>query len=205
MPQQNLNGLIEEHKEEKQPYFLSLKWKVMLLFSLVVLIMNAGLAGMGYLQQLKLFETYQQQIHEQQNRQVKSLLDSSFYRLEQIALMIPSLAEAASQDTTVPLSEKLQTFFLHSAVTLEMEWGLEEAAFYSKENRLEFNWQTGSLGAPFTELVNSVNRLETPLTMLQCNIRCSQYVATPLLYKGEHAGVILVGRSIADLIIEFNE
>ncbi|MEW8497083.1 MAG: hypothetical protein AB2699_01145, partial [Candidatus Thiodiazotropha taylori] len=65
MPQQHLNGIIEEHQEEKQPYFLSLKWKVMLLFSLVVLIMNAGLAGMGYLQQLKLFETYQQQIHEQ--------------------------------------------------------------------------------------------------------------------------------------------
>ncbi|MEW8627916.1 MAG: EAL domain-containing protein [Candidatus Thiodiazotropha sp.] len=205
MPQQDLNGLIDGHKEEKQPYFLSLKWKVMLLFSLVVLIMNAGLAGMGYLQQLKLFDTYQQQIYEQQNRQVRALLDTSFFRLEQIALMIPSLAEAASQDNTIPLSEKLQTFFMHSAVTLEMEWGLEEAAYYSSENILEFNWQTGALGAPFTELVNSVNKLETPLTMLQCNIRCSQYVATPLLYKGKHAGVILVGRSIADLIIEFNE
>ncbi|MES9862471.1 MAG: EAL domain-containing protein [Candidatus Thiodiazotropha sp. LLP2] len=205
MQSNDVNGIINHHHEEKDLYFLSLKWKVMLMFSLVVLIMNAGLAGMGYLQQLKLFDTYQIQIKEQQNRQVKSLLDTSFYRLEQIALMIPSLAEAATQTSNTPLSDKLQRFFMHSAVTLEMEWGLEEAAYYSKDNILQFKWQTGSLGAPFKELINSVNELETPLTMLQCNIRCSQYVASPLLYKGEHAGVILVGRSIADLIIEFNE
>lgn len=205
MLQQDVHSLSNEHQDLKEPYFLSLKWKVMLLFSLVVLIVNAGLAGMGYLQQLKLFDTYQLQIHEQQNRQVKSLLDSSFYRLEQIALMIPSLAEAATHSNDSPLSEKLQRFFTHSAVTLEMEWGLEEAAFYSKDNILQFKWQTSTLGDPFKELVSSVNRQETPMNMLQCNVRCSQYVASPLLYKGENAGVILVGRSLADVIIEFNE
>ena len=196
---------ITHHQSDKEPYFLSLKWKVMLLFSLVLLIINAGLAGMGYLQQLRLFDTYQEQIREQQNRQVKSLLDTSFYRLEQVALMIPSLAEAAIQSSDTPLSDKLQRFFTHSATTLEMEWGLEEAAYYSKDNNLQFNWQTGELGRAFKELVTTVNRLEIPMTMLRCHIRCSQYVAAPLLYRGEHAGVILVGRSLADVIIEFNE
>ncbi|MES9980097.1 MAG: hypothetical protein ABW107_15245, partial [Candidatus Thiodiazotropha sp. 6PLUC5] len=73
MQSNDLNGIFDQHQGEKDLYFLSLKWKVMLLFSLVVLIMNAGLAGMGYLQQLKLFDTYQLQIKEQQNRQVNSL------------------------------------------------------------------------------------------------------------------------------------
>ncbi|MFC1326026.1 MAG: hypothetical protein G8D85_05170, partial [gamma proteobacterium symbiont of Ctena orbiculata] len=40
----------------KERFFLSLKWKVVLLFSLVLFIINAGLAGMGYLQQSKLFD-----------------------------------------------------------------------------------------------------------------------------------------------------
>jgi diguanylate cyclase (GGDEF)-like protein/PAS domain S-box-containing protein len=205
MESADINGFIDVHQGDKEHYFFSLKWKVMLLFSLVLLIINAGLAGMGYLQQLRLFDTYQLQIREQQNRQVKSLLDTSFYRLEQIALMIPSLAEAATQTNNAPLSDKLQHFFTHSAVTLEMEWGLEEAAYYSKDNILQFKWQTGELGNAFKELITSVNKLESPLTMLQCDIRCSQYVASPLLYQGEYAGVILVGRSIADVIIEFNE
>jgi diguanylate cyclase (GGDEF)-like protein/PAS domain S-box-containing protein len=197
--------LLTYSQDTKEPYFLSLKWKVMLLFSLVLMIINAGLAGMGYIQQLSLFETYQQQIREQQNRQVKSLLETSYYRLEQIALMIPSLAEAATQSSDIPLSDKLTRFFSHGAATLELEWGLEEAAYYSKDNILQFKWQIGELGKPFLDLVTTVNEREMPMTILQCNIRCSQYVAAPLLYRGKHSGVILVGRSLADVIIEFNE
>ncbi|MEJ2610662.1 MAG: EAL domain-containing protein [Candidatus Thiodiazotropha sp.] len=198
---------ISQDEAEKEPNFFSLKWKVMLLFSLVLLIINAGLAGMGYLQQSGLFETYQEQIRDQQNRQVKSLLDTSFFRLEQIALMIPSLAEVAteSNEVDISLSDKLHRFFIHSATTLEMEWGLEEAAYYSRDNKLQFNWQLVDQNGALKELTETVNRLEMPMTMLQCHERCHQYVAAPLLYQGEYAGVILVGRSLADVIIEFNE
>ncbi|MCU7919350.1 MAG: EAL domain-containing protein [Candidatus Thiodiazotropha sp. (ex Epidulcina cf. delphinae)] len=199
------NSLTQPPRERKEPVFISLKWKVVLLFSLVLFIINAGLTWLGYLQQRNLFETYQEQIREQQNRQVKSLLDTSFYRLEQIALMIPSLAEAAIQPRDLTLQEKLQRFFEHSATTLEMDWGLEEAAYFNRDNQLLFDWQTGELDGLFEELVASVNRLEIPMTSLHCEVRCSQYVAVPILDGGIHAGVILVGRSLADVIIEFHE
>ncbi|MGD8911256.1 MAG: EAL domain-containing protein [Candidatus Thiodiazotropha sp.] len=185
--------------------FFSLKWKVVLLFSLVLLIINAGLAGMGYLQQRKLFDTYQGQILDQHHRQVKSLLESSFYRLEQIALMIPALSEAVTTSNNITFARKLERFFLHSEATLEIDWGLEEAAFYSSDNKLLFNWRTGTLDDSFLELVKSVNRLEIPFNTLHCDIRCSQYVAVPLLHNGKHAGVLLVGQSLADMIIDFNE
>ena len=51
--------------------FFSLKWKVVAILSLILLIVNAGLATMGYYEQRKLFLTYQNQIREQQARQVK--------------------------------------------------------------------------------------------------------------------------------------
>jgi diguanylate cyclase (GGDEF)-like protein/PAS domain S-box-containing protein len=186
-------------------FFLSLKWKVVLLFSMVLFIINAGLAGMGYLQQRKLFDTYQGRILQQHSRQVKSLLDASFYRLEQIALMIPVLSEVATSSKQLSLAEKLKRFFHHSEATLEIDWGLETAAFYDRDNQLQFTWQTEALDDTFEELIKSVNRLEIPLTTLHCDIRCSQYVAVPLLEKGSHAGVILLGRSLADVIIEFKE
>ncbi|MCU7867241.1 MAG: EAL domain-containing protein [Candidatus Thiodiazotropha sp. (ex Lucinoma borealis)] len=195
----------ESSHSQKGPFFLSLKWKVVLLFSLVLFIINAGLAGMGYLQQRSLFDTYQGQIREQQNRQVTSLLDTSFYRLEQIALMIPVLSEAAITQQNLTLSKKLERFFQHSETTLDIDWGLEQAAYFSNDNKLQFNWQTGELDGIFDELVKSVNRLEIPMTTLHCDIRCTQYVAVPLLERGKDAGVILVGRSLADVIIEFNE
>jgi diguanylate cyclase (GGDEF)-like protein/PAS domain S-box-containing protein len=192
-------------KQPKMQLFLSLKWKVVLLFSLVLFIINAGLAGLGYLQQRKLFDTYQAQILDQHHRQVKSLLDSSFFRLEQIALMIPALSDAVTTSDDPSLTEKLKRFFQHSEATLEIDWGLEEAAFYSSNNELQFNWQTNALDESFLELVRSVNRLEIPINTLHCDIRCSQYVAVPLLDGGTHAGVLLVGQSMADVIIDFNE
>ena len=193
------------NRQSNKRHFLSLKWKVVLLLSLVLFIINAGFTGMGYLQQRKLFDTYQGQILGQHHRQVKSLLETSFYRLEQIALMIPALSEAVTTSENSTLTEKLQRFFQHSQATLEIDWGLEEAAFFSSDNRLLFNWHTGTLDGSFLELVKSVNRLEIPFNTLHCNIRCSQYVAVPLLDEGRHAGVLLVGQSLADVIIEFNE
>ncbi|MEJ2454510.1 MAG: EAL domain-containing protein [Candidatus Thiodiazotropha sp.] len=176
------------------------------LLSLILLIVNAGLSTMGYYEQRDLFLTYQDQIKEQQGRQVKALLEKSFFRLEQIAQMIPSVATAATPSSEIPIADKLQNFFIHSAPTLELEWELQSAAFYSAHNERLFNWQTeDNESIVFRNLISSVNSAESPLNMLHCDLDCSQYVAVPLLYEGKKAGVLLVGRSLADLVIEFNE
>ncbi len=186
--------------------FFSLRWKVVALLSLILLIVNAGLSTMGYYEQRELFLTYQDQIKEQQGRQVKALLEKSFYRLEQIAQMIPSVATAATPSSDIPIADKLQNFFIHSAPTLELEWGLQSASFYSVHNERLFSWQTGDdESTVFRNLISSVNSAESPLNMLHCDLECSQFVAVPLLYEGSKAGVLLVGRSLADLVIEFNE
>ncbi len=195
----------ESAYSNKGLFFLSLKWKVVLLFSLVLFIINAGLAGLGYLQQRSLFNTYQEQIREQQNRQVTSLLETSLYRLEQIARMIPALSEAAMTKQSLSLGKKLNNFFQHSEKTLDIDWGLEQAAYFSNHNELLFNWQTRETEGIFDDLVRSVNRLQIPMSSLHCDAACVQYVAVPVLDKGKDAGVILVGRSLADVIIEFNE
>jgi diguanylate cyclase (GGDEF)-like protein/PAS domain S-box-containing protein len=196
---------MEPSANDSNQRFFSLKWKVVALLSLILLIVNAGLATMGYYEQRQLFLTYQQQIREQQSRQVKALLEKSFFKLEQIAQMIPSLATAATPSPETPLSSKLQHFFTHSASTLELEWGLEMASFYSAHNEQLFSWHSSVDDDAFKNLISSVNSAEVPLNMLYCDLQCSQFVAVPLLEKGSKAGVLLVGRSLADLVIEFNE
>ncbi len=197
---------MEPQDSDNNQRFFSLKWKVVGLLSLILLIVNAGLATMGYYEQRQLFLTYQNQIREQQGRQVKALLEKSFYKLEQIAQMIPSLATAATPSIEIPLAAKLQNFFTHSASTLDLEWGLEEASYYSIRNEQLFSWQgTPESDDVFRKLVSSVNSSESPLNMLHCTQQCSLFVAVPLLEEGHKAGVLLVGRSLADLVIEFNE
>ncbi|MCU7798139.1 MAG: EAL domain-containing protein [Candidatus Thiodiazotropha sp. (ex Myrtea spinifera)] len=197
---------MSQHTEQRKQRFFSLKWKVVLLFSLILLIVNAGLTAMGYFEQRQLFNTYQLQIRDQQARQVKALLEKSFYKLEQIALMIPALATATTPSPQVPLADKLQNFFTHSASTLDLEWGLEEASYYSPHNERLFSWQIEQYdNGSFKNLVNAVNASELPLNMLYCGLRCSQFVAVPLLDGGRKAGVLLVGRSLADVVIEFTE
>ncbi len=197
---------MESQESENNQRYFSLKWKVVALLSLILLIVNAGLATMGYYEQRNLFLTYQNQIREQQTRQVKALLEKSFYRLEQIAQMIPNLSTAAMPSKKIPLADKLQNFFIHSASTLDLEWGLEEASYYSVHNERLFSWQTYTEDNDvFRNLVSAVNTSESPLNMLHCDLHCSQFVAVPLLESGNKSGVLLVGRSLADLVIEFNE
>jgi diguanylate cyclase (GGDEF)-like protein/PAS domain S-box-containing protein len=197
---------MESTAYEHNQHFFSLKWKVVAFLSLILLIVNAGLATMGYYEQRMLFETYQHQIHGQQSRQVKALLEKSFYKLEQVAHMIPSLAQAATASQDMPLAKKLGHFFTHSASTLELEWGLEEASLYSIHNEPLYNWHSHvTEETAFKNLISSVNSTEIPLYMLHCDVRCNQFVAVPLLVEGSKAGVLLVGRSLADLVIEFNE
>ncbi len=197
---------MKTQSENRKPHFFSLKWKVVVLLSLILLIVNAGLATLGYFKQRQLFDTYQLQIKQQQARQVKALLEKSFYKLEQIAQMIPALAVAASPSNEVPFVQKIQHFFQHGAFTLDLEWGLEEAAFYSIHSEKLFTWQgSAKQENSFINLVRAVNSSELPLTMLHCGLRCSQYIAVPILDNGKKSGVLLVGRSLADVILEFSE
>ena len=197
---------IDFNEDDKKGRFFSLKWKVVALLSLILLLVNAGLAGMGYYEQRQLFETYQLKIRDQQGRQVKALLEKSFYRLEQITQMIPNLAKAAVPSPDVTLTDKLQSFFIHSASTLDLEWNLHEASYYSAHNERLFSWRNDTSSQEnFLKLVSSVNSAEIPLTMLACDIQCHQYVGVPLLDKGKKAGVLLVGWTLSDLVIEFTQ
>lgn len=197
---------MESPASENDRRFFSLKWKAVALLSLILLIVNAGLAIMGYYQQRQLFLTYQNQIREQQERQITALLKKSYYKLEQIALMIPTLAMASTPSSQIPLAEKLESFFLHGASTLDLEWGLEEASYYSVHNERLFSWQTNRDDIEiFRNLVSAVNSAESPLNMLHCDRQCSQFVAVPLLEEGSKSGVLLIGRTLADLVIEFNQ
>jgi diguanylate cyclase (GGDEF)-like protein len=191
------------HTTTRGNHFLSLKWKAVLVFSLVLISINTGLALLAYWQLDEQFSLQQEQINQQHIQELEALVGDSFDELEQIAAFIPPMASAASP--AEPMDQRLARLFREQSATLEFDWGLDEAGFFSNDSRLLFSLRSGNDIERFSGLVQRVNRTEQPDFQLNCQEQCRQYVAVPVLDNGVKSGVLLLSRLIADVIISFKD
>ncbi|MEN8180653.1 MAG: EAL domain-containing protein [Pseudomonadota bacterium] len=183
--------------------FLSLKWKAVLIFSLVLISVNTGLAVLGYWQLREQFSLQQAQINQQHIQELEALIGNSFKELEQIASLIPTMLPATS--SSEPMSIRLADMFLEQSATLEFDWGLDDASFFSNQNKLLFSLRPPVEIERLIHMVQQVNLAEQPEFLLKCIDQCKQYVAIPVLNKGQKNGVLLLSRLIADAIISFKD
>ncbi len=190
-------------RNERQSRFFSLKWKAVLILSLVLIIVNAGLAGMGYQQLKKQFARQQNQLRQQQTQELNALINNSFDELEQIASLIPSMAPPLTAPESMPA--RLAKVFADQSATLEFDWGLDEASYFSAENLLLFSWRRTENIERFTPMIEEVNASERPDFRLDCLNQCRQYIAVPVLSGGEKNGVLLLSRLISNVIISFKD
>jgi diguanylate cyclase (GGDEF)-like protein/PAS domain S-box-containing protein len=183
--------------------FFSLKWKAVLMLSLVLILVNAGLAGLGYKQLKEQFDQQQTRLRQQQIQQLDALLSNSFNELEQIASLIPDMAPARS--LTESMRHRLERVFAKQSATLEFDWGLDEASYFSSDNKLLFSWRPTMQIKRFHAMIEEVNANERPDYKLDCLDRCRQYMAIPVLEEGKMDGVLLLSRLIANVIISFKD
>jgi diguanylate cyclase (GGDEF)-like protein/PAS domain S-box-containing protein len=183
--------------------FLSLKWKAVLVFSLVLLIVNASLATLGYLQLERQFAQHREQVTQRQRSELQALIDDGFSYMQQFASLIPLLESAHFRSPD--FSIRLESAFEQHASILELELGVETAGFYSPSGRLLFDWQPVSEDGGFAAWVKQANEQEQPVTAVDCSNSCMQYLAAPLLAENRRAGVLLLGRSIAEVVLSFKE
>ncbi len=184
-------------------HFFSLKWKAVLIFSLVLIFVNAGLAILGYWQLREQFSLQQEQINQQHIQELEALVGNSFSELEQIASLVPTLVQTDS--SSEPMSKRLADMFLDQSATLEFDWGLDEASFYSNQSKLLFALRPPENLERLIPMIQQVNLTEQPDFQLNCIDQCKQYVAVPVLNKGQKIGVLLLSRRIADVIISFKD
>ncbi|MEN8166936.1 MAG: EAL domain-containing protein [Pseudomonadota bacterium] len=194
---------MSQGENHKNTPFFSLKWKVVFIFSLVLIVVNAGLAGLGYQQLREQFAQQQKQIRQQQIQELHALIRDSFNELEQIASLIPSMAPVLS--TNDSMTVRLAKIFAEQSATLEFDWGLDEAHYFSVENKLLFSWRPAINMERFGPMIQGVNNSEQPDTQLDCSDLCRQYVAVPVLHAGQKNGVLLLSRLVADVVISFKD
>lgn len=179
--------------------YLSLKWKVLIVFSLVLLAVHGCLSGLSYYtlnQQLK-----HQRLEEQAQKiaTARGLIHQSARRLQQIAETVPLLAEHATSND----NDKIIFTLDHYWRSLQLTWGLESTLYFSQEAELLGQWGLKTVTSKLP--VQTVLNTEQPVDFIDCEGFCMQYVCIPILVGKESSGVLVISKTLADVIIDFQE
>jgi diguanylate cyclase (GGDEF)-like protein/PAS domain S-box-containing protein len=80
---------------------------------------------------------------------------------------------------------------------------LDAVALYDQNSQLVEQW--GDKTYRYDHLVLSALQYEYPVRKLHCNQTCFRYLAVPLLNGGKASGVIVLGRAVHDLVVDYKQ
>jgi diguanylate cyclase (GGDEF)-like protein/PAS domain S-box-containing protein len=186
--------------------FLSLKWKALLLTSLVLIGVTAAYTWLNALLLNEHFEHRRAAIQESYGRQLQALLDRSRRRLEQLGTVFASSSDV--QDLVrSPADERAAAAFERLWTSLTIDMGVETVGLFSHQGSpiATRGWDRVSGSAAVSMLVQAVSRDERPRALYDCSRACLQFTAVPVLGTGGRAGVLVLGVSPADAVLDFQQ
>lgn len=188
--------------------FLSLKWKALLLTSLVLIIITGAFATISYVNLIKQFDHQRQATRTNDRQQIAALLAQASRRQQQIGGLLPLLSGMESS-ILADDSKAIHDVLNQHGSMLQIDMGIDLIRLYDSASRPTARWGTLEPGVNSTglarEWVRMVNAKEQPQTYLDCSRACMQYTLLPMLIDGETVGVALLGVSLADVILAFNQ
>ncbi len=183
-------------------FFLSLKWKALLLSSIALIGVTGALVTINYFELRNQFEQRRAELQNQYAHQVQGLMDQSDKRLRQWSTIVASLlgdqfnADKRREDELIADFERL-------AAILELDMGLESIALVAATGqRLAARGLGASVGLriPLVHAARRAVTTETPISLIDCFDTCLQYAITPILGTGD---ALVVGVSLADVVLDF--
>lgn len=182
----------------RSSHFFSLKWRVAILLTLLLLTTNAGLSYLGYVNFERQFDYQLQRSVERSNETLNSFLTQAQVNLQNIGESL--IFDAGDGDDAIAkLTDRLQKNW----DVIQLNWGLESAALYAPNGNL-----LSTLGSTDQDddiaLMRVVVEHGKPITAIHCNTSCAIIAATPILLKSGDLHVLILKASIADSIIEFS-
>jgi diguanylate cyclase (GGDEF)-like protein/PAS domain S-box-containing protein len=192
-------------RKNKPIPFISIKWKTLFVFGILLLTSHGIQYLISYNQLIKQFE--QQRDHEQQYQLAiaKNMIKQSARLMEQTAESIPLLAQSLSHSPSNNLSSISTTV---NAINLHWEnlqanWGITALHFYNRNAKPVGQWGYLASGHVSSKQVKSALKSEKPSSILSCVEKCYQIVLIPTLSNNQSNGLLLLARSLADIIITF--
>ena len=186
--------------------FRSLRWKISLGSSLILLAVVSLFCFVSYLGLMTNFSNQQEVEHRRYSLEINSLVTNTTRNLHQLAEMIPFL-DGMKKALLLNDGESIsQVFDAHWAL-LQFHNGVEFIDFYNSSNQLNASWDSLDVTIDDNQLlskwVSHVNQSEHPINPLLCRESCIQYLIAPILVEGKKVGVVAMGTSLVDVFLAF--
>jgi diguanylate cyclase (GGDEF)-like protein len=192
-------------KSCSRPYRLSLKWRAFALTSLVLLGLAVLITWISYKSLMDQFQSHQQANQRDQRHQIETSLQSASSGLKELAAVAASsgsLNAALSSMNPAQIARSLQSQW----PTLQLDAGINELVVFDLQGRpLAFYGERmkGIDKKPPISWLLQVVKSEQPDDLLLCATSCLQFAAVPILVQGENAGILMVSRSLVDVMSYF--
>ena len=194
--------MIKSTSGRKKNFYLSLKWKVVLGVSLVLILVNLAVTLVANRQILNQFEQNRLMTQKAYKKGFDGVVKNSFDRLKQLSYLIPVLNLDVDQ---IPerFDEKLKMIIQQHASLLQIEYGLNSIYYFQQSQQPLVAWNAEELPVSVQTMLSESLKNEKPGTRLECREQCYLYTATPLLTEQGELGVLLLSASLVDIVIEF--
>jgi signal transduction histidine kinase len=186
--------------------FLSLKWKALLVVSVVLAIFNASLAFLVYHKTTGQFEAEQAERRLAQGRTLDAMMSNGFEAMSNFASFIPLLSAPGYPVGSPLTASRIDAVLAEHGALLAVEWGVEAVHFFNIDDLAEpaVTWPAGYAVGGIEPFLEAAKRDDSLKGRLVCVESCTQVIALPLLQGGDTAGLLVVRRSVADSLREFH-
>ena len=185
--------------------FLSLKWKALSLTSLVLVMVTSAFISLNYLELQSQFVERRENLQTQYAIQVQALLDQFSTRLLQLSTVLASMQ--STQLAFEKFNQKIvSSHFNPLSSSLELNMGIETMAIISaagKKLAMHGRGEKFDLPRSVYQAVNKSIATENPVVLIDCSISCLQYVVAPVLGASGVKGALVLGASLADVVLGF--
>ncbi|EIC23169.1 bifunctional diguanylate cyclase/phosphodiesterase [Thiorhodovibrio frisius] len=192
-------------------FFLGLRWKVVLGISLTLIPLVAFLTLYARASLLDQFQQTQSRLRGHQSNHFRTLVRERYQQMSRLANMVPALASLEDQgvapaDRMTDPGERLHLALESIGSLLDLEWDIRSVHWLALGEAPVALWLTDSEPLP-DALIAAINKTPEQLTeQLQCDAsHCRQYISSPILWHGETAGTLVLGRALGSILLTFKQ
>ncbi|CAA9892631.1 PAS domain S-box/diguanylate cyclase (GGDEF) domain-containing protein [Candidatus Methylobacter favarea] len=187
--------------------FIGLQWKSFLWLSMLLLCLSSAFYALNYHSLIAQFNAQRESEVRSLRHHIRGLFTGTSDRLIRLGGALASMSDLgralASKD-----QDKISTFVANYS-SLRYELDVRRLDIYTTEAGYDLirSWLPSDEKLPDDYLRNAMEKVkegEKPFTLLYCQPLCLLHAFVPILSEGKNVGVISLGQSIADFIIDFH-
>lgn len=187
---------------DRRPFF-GLGWKVLIGISLALAVVILSLTLYAREILVDQFERSQAYLRHRQTEHLVSLIADRFQQMAQLASMVPRLETPATDGSA---TDHLRNALQVDGTLLDLEWDIRSVHWLPLGGESLALWPSDGLPLPASLLRKVQRQPEQISEHIRCSDdACHQYLASPVLWDGETAGSLVLGRTMASILLAFRE